>query len=299
MHRFSVAIAAALLFTGPVLIRGEQPAVRKPAGPAAGFDLSVDSIMRGPDLVGWPPTGLRWSADSQKLYFDWRKPGEKESSTYVVGRDGGEPRKLSDDEVKTAPPATGRWDEAHRRVLFVDDGDVVLVDGTTGARRQITRTTGSESNPRWARHDSHITYVRDGNLFIVPVDGGGPALVTQLTDAGPKKTEPKLTDSQKFIRDEEERADRVPREQKERPEEGRGQAEEGQAAGVRAAGQTDRRRPDALARRHARVRPRGRTAGRIEEAPSCRTTSPSRATPRTFPAATTSATRRIAGSWRC
>ena len=59
--------------------------------------------MRGPDLVGYPPTGLRWSADSQKLYFDWRKPGEKESSTYVVGRDGGEPRKLSDDEVKTIP----------------------------------------------------------------------------------------------------------------------------------------------------------------------------------------------------
>ncbi len=63
--------------------------------------------MRGPDLVGYPPTGLRWSADSQKLYFDWRKPGEDEASTYVVGRDGGEPRKLSDDEAKTVPPATG------------------------------------------------------------------------------------------------------------------------------------------------------------------------------------------------
>src|SRR6476646_4755217 len=99
MHRFSVAIAAALLFTTPVLMRGQGPAARKAAAPAGGFDLSVDSIMRGPDLVGWPPTGLRWSADSQKLFFDWRKPGEKESSTYVVGRDGGEPRKLTDDEV--------------------------------------------------------------------------------------------------------------------------------------------------------------------------------------------------------
>ena len=40
--------------------------------------------MRGPDLVGYPPDSLRWSADSQKLYFDWRKPGEEEASTYVV-----------------------------------------------------------------------------------------------------------------------------------------------------------------------------------------------------------------------
>jgi dipeptidyl aminopeptidase/acylaminoacyl peptidase len=214
MRRFSVAIAAALLFTCPVLITGQQAAARKATAPAASFDLTVDSIMRGPDLVGWPPTGLRWSADSQRLFFEWRKPGEKESSTYVVGRDGGEPRKLTDDEVKAAPPATGRWDEAHRRVLFVDDGDVVLVDGTTGTRRQITRTTGNESNARWARHDTQITYVRDGNLFIVPVDGGGPALVTQLTDVGPKKADPKLTDSQKFIRDEEEKLIEYLRDQK-------------------------------------------------------------------------------------
>jgi dipeptidyl aminopeptidase/acylaminoacyl peptidase len=214
MRRFSVAIAAALLFTCPVLITGQQAAARKATAPAASFDLTVDSIMRGPDLVGWPPTGLRWSADSQKLFFEWRKPGEKESSTYVVGRDGGEPRKLTGDEVKAAPPATGRWDEAHRRVLFVDDGDVVLVDGTTGTRRQITRTTGNESNARWARHDTQITYVRDGNLFIVPVDGGGPALVTQLTDVGPKKADPKLTDSQKFIRDEEEKLIEYLRDQK-------------------------------------------------------------------------------------
>ena len=48
---------------------------------AGTFALTVDSIMRGPDLVGYPPDGLRWSADSQKLYFEWRKPGEDEAST--------------------------------------------------------------------------------------------------------------------------------------------------------------------------------------------------------------------------
>ncbi len=60
------------------------------AKPDSKFALTVDSIMRGPDLVGYAPDGLRWSADSQKLYFDWRKPGEDEASTYVVGRDGGD-----------------------------------------------------------------------------------------------------------------------------------------------------------------------------------------------------------------
>ena len=37
--------------------------------------------MRGPALVGYPPTGLRWSGDSSELYFEWRQPGEDEAST--------------------------------------------------------------------------------------------------------------------------------------------------------------------------------------------------------------------------
>src|SRR5262249_14229255 len=68
------------------------------------FALTVDSIMRGPALVGYAPTGLRWSGDSSKLYFEWRHAGDDEASTWVVGRGGGQPRKLSDAERKTAPP---------------------------------------------------------------------------------------------------------------------------------------------------------------------------------------------------
>src|SRR5205823_12162339 len=70
-------------------------------------------------------------------------------------------------------------------------------------------------SPRWARRDTALTYVRDGNLFIVPADGRGSALVEQLTDVAPKKTDPRLTDSQKFIRDEEEKLLDAVREQKE------------------------------------------------------------------------------------
>jgi dipeptidyl aminopeptidase/acylaminoacyl peptidase len=203
-------VLAIALLAGPSMVTtpaqnaaapGRQNA--KPAVATPGrFELTVDSIMRGPDLVGYPPTALCWSADSQKLYFSWRKPGEEEASTYVIGRDGGVPRKLTEDEAKNTPPAGGRWDKARRRILTVDAGDVVVVDGTTGARRQLTRTNGSESNPRWARNDTHITYVRDGNLFIMPVDGSG-TLITQLTDVAPRRPEPRLTDSQRFIRDEE------------------------------------------------------------------------------------------------
>jgi dipeptidyl aminopeptidase/acylaminoacyl peptidase len=212
MPKRTSTILALVLLTG---VTAPAFVAQAPQTKDVHFPLTVDSIMRGPDLVGYAPEGLRWSADSQRLYFEWRKPGEDEASTYVVARNGGPPTRLTDDQKKTAPPVTGEWDKAHRRVAFVDKGDLVLLDAA-GVRRQITRTTGNENNPRWARHDTAITYVRDGNLFIVPADAAGSALVEQLTDVGPKKSDPRLTDSQKFIRDEEEKLLDAVREQKEK-----------------------------------------------------------------------------------
>src|SRR3954447_16765240 len=199
-------VAAALIAAAPWVH------AQSPASKSEKFALTVDSIMRGPDLVGYAPENLRWSADSQKLYFDWRKPGEEEASTYWVNRTGGTPTKLSDDQKKTAPPANGRWDKAHQRVLFADKGDIVVLEAD-GTRRWITRTTAGESSPRWARNDTAVTYVRDGNLFISPLTEAG---VQQLTDVGAKKTDPRLTDSQKFIRQEEEKLLDAVREQKDR-----------------------------------------------------------------------------------
>src|SRR5207244_3360668 len=108
---FAVAIATAHLAGAPARQRNGTPAPGR-------FQLTVDSIMRGPKLVGSPPTRLRWSGDSARLYFEWRRPGEDDPSTWVVGHGGGEPRKLSDGERRDAPPPDGVWDAAHRRVLF-------------------------------------------------------------------------------------------------------------------------------------------------------------------------------------
>ena len=61
------------------------------AAPQAGpptFPLTVGSIMRGPELVGYPPSSMRWSGDSRELFFEWRQPGEDQAATWVVSREG-------------------------------------------------------------------------------------------------------------------------------------------------------------------------------------------------------------------
>jgi dipeptidyl aminopeptidase/acylaminoacyl peptidase len=211
--------ALALVATTAHLAGAPAPGRAKAAKTAGGFELTVDSIMRGPKLVGYPPSGLRWSGDSSRLYFEWRQAGDDEASTWVVPRDGGPPRKLTDEERRGAPPVGGRWDKMHRRVLFVDRGDIVLLDTVAGTRRQITRTTGNEANPRWARRESAVTFTRDNNLFIVPLESGE---IAQLTDVQPRKRDPRDTDSQKFVKAEETKLiehTRIEAEKKKRAEE--------------------------------------------------------------------------------
>jgi hypothetical protein len=66
--------------------------------------------MRGSALVGFEPSQVRWSADSERIYFQWKQATDKEDApldTYVVNRDGSGLRKLSDEEARLAPPGGG------------------------------------------------------------------------------------------------------------------------------------------------------------------------------------------------
>jgi dipeptidyl aminopeptidase/acylaminoacyl peptidase len=159
-------------------------AVRKVAPVPPGTPmLSIDGIMRGPKLVGNPPSNVRWSRDGETIYFSWQKPDDDRAATWSVKKDGSGLTKITDQQARDiVTPVTGRWDRAHKRALSVDGGDIVITD-PAGARKVLMRTAAAESNPRWVRNDTAITFMRDGNLYLLSLTGGSdaPALV-QLTD---------------------------------------------------------------------------------------------------------------------
>jgi dipeptidyl aminopeptidase/acylaminoacyl peptidase len=166
----------------------DQPA--KPAGQAAAaakpapFTLSVDSIMAGPKLIGEAPSAVRWLPDSSKIAFSWQKAGEDRASTYVVNRDGTGLKQLSTEEVRQLPQTpSGRLDRARKRLLAAETGNIVIYDLATNARRQLVKTSAVESNPRWARNDTAVTFMRDGNLYVMSLDASSSAPTeVQLTD---------------------------------------------------------------------------------------------------------------------
>ena len=173
----------ALTVAASVAATAQTPTPKAPPATPVSM-LTVDSIMRGPKLVGNPPSAIRWSKGSDKVYFSWQKAAETRSSTFVVNRDGTGLKALTAEEARNldVPPA-GRFDRARRRVLVAEGGDVVIVDVASGARRFVTRTAVAETAPRWARNDTAVTFMRDGNLFLVSLDGAGNgASFAQLTD---------------------------------------------------------------------------------------------------------------------
>ncbi len=204
LFRLRHALATGLL--GPALLASlDAQTTTTPRPPATApatsqFALTVDSIMRGPALVGYPPSGLRWSGDGARLYFEWQGRDEEETATWLVNADGSGLRRLTDDERRLAPPLVGQWDRARRRVLSAARGDIVLIDTVAGTRTDLTRMTGGESSPRWARNESHVTFVRDGGLFLLPLTGGG---VHQIAESGQKTPDPKKTESQEALAREE------------------------------------------------------------------------------------------------
>jgi dipeptidyl aminopeptidase/acylaminoacyl peptidase len=224
----SAAVVAALLLTQSFARQRQQPAQTQT--PQRPFELSVDSIMRGPDLVGYQPTGVYWSQDNSRVYFRWKRAGEprlKEQDLYVVNSDGTGLRKLTDEEARQAPPATGELSKDKTLTVFTDEGDVFLYDHAKGERRQLTRTVESESNAHFTRDQRGVYFTRASNLYRMSLDGGA---LEQLTDirvpppaapvAGAGGAQQRAAgENQEFLRKEERRLLEVVRERAEQREE--------------------------------------------------------------------------------
>ena len=166
----------------PIPTHAPAASAASPSPAPKPFALTVDSIMRGPNLIGYAPRAVRWQSDSQHVYFDWKTadaPEWKEYAHYVVNVDGSQMRLLTDAEIRQAAPTNGDLSQNKRLLVYAEAGDIYIYDNATGARRQVTATTEIESNPRWLPDGKSITFERGGNLYLLSLEGG---LLKQLTD---------------------------------------------------------------------------------------------------------------------
>ena len=192
------------------------------------FNLSIDNIMRGPELVGYEPSSPRWSGDGQRIFFQWKQaadPPAQPMDTWVVNRDGSGLHKLSEDEARQAPPASAVFTRDRRRAVYVIGGDLYLYDFGKDAARRLTKTGETENGAHFTYDEQSVCFARGGNLYrlalqdsfleqltdirpavAAPAAPGGPAPpfrgAAELMSGG-REGEQKGTDSQEFLKKEE------------------------------------------------------------------------------------------------
>jgi dipeptidyl aminopeptidase/acylaminoacyl peptidase len=192
MQKITILLAILLIATQamPAFAQQKNKAIAPPktaAKPvdatAAKFNLTIDAIMRGNELVGYEPRAVRWSGDQQHIYFQWKQYSDsrdKDYDTYVIQSDGTGLHKLTDEEAKNAPPLFGEDSKDKRLTLFTEGGDVYLYDYATNARRQITATTEIESNAHFTRDQKSIYFTRANNLYVMTLESGSLAQMTNI-----------------------------------------------------------------------------------------------------------------------
>src|SRR3989454_7377401 len=170
---------------------------------AQGFRLTVESIMRGPDLVGTAPSNVRFSADGRYVYFAWRGPGvdtlDRDYRVAVAGASQS-PERLPRNAVDTIAMADGTWSPDLRRELVALKGDLWLVE-RTGAKRRLTQTPAPESDPAWSADGRTVYFTRDGNAWALGLEDGALRQLSDVRRGPAPKTPSDPTGEKKFLRD--------------------------------------------------------------------------------------------------
>ena len=178
----ALACAGATLAASGLLAQGL--ATYEPAATRGDpFPLTIRSIMRGSELVGQAPVGIRWSDDGEWVYFRWLPGGEDwhaDRELYRVRGSGGDPEVVADEEADALAPvlaggdvsSDGRW-----RAVSAD-GDLYVIERATGRTRQLTHTAEAERGPVFSGDGGEVYFRRDLNLFAFDLEDGAIRQVT-------------------------------------------------------------------------------------------------------------------------
>ena len=163
--------------------------------------LTIEAIFAEGGIAGRGPETIKWSPDSTKFSFIQRDDSGEHGQLWYVDATSGE-KKVLVSEVKLAALAPSanqikderekervtryhvaayEWAPDSKHLLFDSQGQLWLYTIENGTGVQITSAPEPSGDPKFSPDGNKVSYLREHNLYVRPVDGGQEKQLTKPT----------------------------------------------------------------------------------------------------------------------
>lgn len=158
------------------------PSLLVAQGSSARAPLTIERITAGPPLAGVAPSSPSWSPDSKSLAFLWSDAAHPERSLWLVDRAGTAPRRLLP-STATSRVSDFVWTPDGSAIVFAHGDSLSRVTIATGARTLLPSGRGELSELAMAPNGTTISFLRDGDLWLLPLTAESPVRATSVAVA--------------------------------------------------------------------------------------------------------------------
>ncbi len=162
--------------------------------------LKIEQIMQGERFVGYSPSNIFWSQDSKTIYFSWNPEMDTLNSLYKVSVEGGTPEKVTSEEEKSLPGRFGVYNKDYSEWLYQYNGDLFLMEISSGETIQITNTLDRESSPSFSGDETKVLFTKENNVYAWDKEAG---TIEQLTNfkSGSARPSPAHPEYKRWLRE--------------------------------------------------------------------------------------------------
>nr|MBS0037099.1 S9 family peptidase [Saprospiraceae bacterium] len=161
--------------------------------------LLIAEVMKGEEFVGYLPENIRWHPDNQRILFSWNPEMEIIRSTYQWNIDGDQFPALLSPEERISLPTGGDYNQERTKMVYVNQGDLFVLDLEENESIRLTRTHNNKTNPRFTTDGNSITYTLNSNLYVRNLNSG---LIEQLIrfERGNESSESPVSKSENWMK---------------------------------------------------------------------------------------------------
>jgi dipeptidyl-peptidase-4 len=162
--------------------------------------LTPERVFASPSLSGPQARGVALAPDGSAVTYLKAKTDDVDvTDLWIADVSGGPPKLLIDGRAlspanhelseaeksrrerlgqKTRGVVEYHWDEQGKYILAPVQGDLWLYERASGQTRRLTETPGDEVDGKISPKGGYVSYVRDDNLYLMPLAGGAERALT-------------------------------------------------------------------------------------------------------------------------